>query len=197
MTAQPVAAAAPAPEAPFLPFARPDIGEPEIAAVVECLRSGWLTTGPNAKEFETRFAAAVHPGARALAVNSATSGLHLALEAVGVSAGDEVVVPVYTFTASAEVVRYLGADPAFVDIDPATFNTTAALLESAITERTRAAMPIGHAVTRELIGHITFVGLDHFVQAVQEHGHGQIEPQPSLEHFTRPFETFELERGLA
>lgn len=145
MTAQPVAAAAPAPEAPFLPFARPDIGEPEIAAVVECLRSGWLTTGPNAKEFETRFAAAVHPGARALAVNSATSGLHLALEAVGVSAGDEVVVPVYTFTASAEVVRYLGADPAFVDIDPATFNTTAALLESAITERTRAVMPVHFA----------------------------------------------------
>lgn len=145
MTEHPVAVAATVPEGPFLPFARPDIGEPEIAAVVECLRSGWLTTGPNTKEFETRFAAAVRPGARALAVNSATSGLHLALEAVGVSAGDQVVVPVYTFTASAEVVRYLGADPAFVDIDPTTFNTTAALLEAAITDRTRAVMPVHFA----------------------------------------------------
>ena len=133
------------PSMPFLPFARPDIGEAEIAAVVECIRSGWLTTGPNAKEFELRFAAKVHPGARALAVNSATSGLHLALEAVGVAAGDEVVVPVYTFTASAEVVRYLGADPTFVDIDPATLNTTSALLEGAVTPRTKAVMPVHFA----------------------------------------------------
>ncbi len=130
---------------PFLPFARPDITDAEIAGVVECLRSGWLTTGPKTKEFEDKFAAYMGTGARALAVNSATSGLHLALEAVGVSAGDEVVVPVYTFTATAEVVRYLGAHPRFVDIDPVSMNTTAGEIESALSSRTRAVMPVHFA----------------------------------------------------
>ncbi|MDB4891919.1 MAG: UDP-4-amino-4,6-dideoxy-N-acetyl-beta-L-altrosamine transaminase [Gemmatimonadetes bacterium] len=130
---------------PFLPFARPDIGEPEISAVVECLRSGWLTTGPRTKEFERRFADVVQPGAHALAVNSATAGLHLALEAVGVSPGDEVIVPDYTFTASAEVVRYLGAEPVFVDVDHSTLNVTVDRLEAAVTSRTKVIMPVHFA----------------------------------------------------
>jgi UDP-4-amino-4-deoxy-L-arabinose-oxoglutarate aminotransferase len=130
---------------PFLPFARPDIGEQEISAVVECLRSGWLTTGPRTKEFERRFADVVQPGAHALAVNSATAGLHLALEAVGVSPGDEVIVPDYTFTASAEVVRYLGADPVFVEVDPCTLNVTAERLEAVVTPRTKVIMPVHFA----------------------------------------------------
>ncbi|MEO8620967.1 MAG: DegT/DnrJ/EryC1/StrS aminotransferase family protein [bacterium] len=129
-------------EPPFLPFARPDIGDREIDAVVECLRSGWLTTGPRTKEFERQFASMVRPGAQALAVNSATAGLHLALEALGVSAGDEVIVPDYTFTASAEVVRYLGADPVFVDVDARTLNVTVEALEAAVTPRTKVVMPV-------------------------------------------------------
>jgi dTDP-4-amino-4,6-dideoxygalactose transaminase len=133
------------PALPFLPFARPDIGEPEIAAVVECLRSGWLTTGPRTKEFEQRFADVVRPSAQALAVNSATAGLHLALEALGVSPGDEVIVPDYTFTASAEVIRYLGADPVFVDVDSRTLNVTAERLEAAVTSRTKVVMPVHFA----------------------------------------------------
>ena len=105
----------------FLPFALPDLGEEEIAEVVDCLRSGWMTTGPKAKKFEQDFSEFI--GVKhSLAVNSATSGLHLALEAVGVVHGDTVITTPYTFTATAEVIRYLGADPLFVDIDAATFN---------------------------------------------------------------------------
>ncbi len=106
----------------FLPFSLPDIGDEEIAEVVSSLKSGWLTTGPKAKQFEEDFAAFIGNGVEAVAVNSATAGLHLALEAAGIGPGDKVITTPYTFTATAEVVRYLGADPVFVDIDPQTFN---------------------------------------------------------------------------
>ena len=105
---------------PFLPFALPDIGEAEIAEVVDTLRSGWITTGPKTRRFEEDFAAWLgEPALHALAVNSATAGLHLALEALGIGPGDEVITTTHTFTATAEVVRYLGADVVLVDIDPA------------------------------------------------------------------------------
>jgi dTDP-4-amino-4,6-dideoxygalactose transaminase len=105
----------------FLPFALPDIGLEEIEEVVDCLKSGWLTTGPKTLLFEKEFASFI--GAPfALAVNSATAGLHLALEAIGLSEGDQVITTPYTFTASAEVIRYLNADPIFVDIDPNTMS---------------------------------------------------------------------------
>ncbi len=105
----------------FLPFALPLLGEDEITEVTDTLRSGWLTTGPKTAQFEKDFGAFI--GADyALAVNSATSGLHLALEAVGVGKGDKVITTTNTFTATAEVIRYLGADPILVDIDPKTFN---------------------------------------------------------------------------
>ena len=105
----------------FLPFALPLLGEEEISEVSDTLRSGWLTTGPKTAQFEKDFCEFI--GADyALAVNSATSGLHLALEAVGVGKGDKVITTPYTFTATAEVIRYLGADPVLVDIDPKTFN---------------------------------------------------------------------------
>jgi len=126
----------------FLPYALPDIGEEEIAEVIDALRSGWLTTGPKTKRFEDDFAAFIGNGVRARAVNSATAGLHLALEAVGVAAGDEVITTPYTFTATAEVVRYLGADPVFVDIDPSTLNIDPDRIEAAITERTKAILPV-------------------------------------------------------
>ena len=96
---------------PFLPFALPEIGDDEIAEVVDTLRSGWLTTGPKAKRFEDDFSAFLgDPALQSLAVNSATAGLHLALEALGIGPGDEVITTTHTFTATAEVVRYLGAD---------------------------------------------------------------------------------------
>jgi dTDP-4-amino-4,6-dideoxygalactose transaminase len=126
----------------FLPFALPDIGEEEIAEVVDSLRSGWLTTGPKTRRFEADFTAFLGGGVESIAVNSATAGLHLALEACGIGDGDEVIVPAYTFTATAEVVRYLGAHPVFVDIDPATLNIDPARIEAAITPRTRALIPV-------------------------------------------------------
>ncbi len=127
-----------------LPFALPDIGEAEIAAVVEVLRSGWLTTGPTTKAFETEFAEFVH-AENAVAVNSATSGLHLAYEALGVGPGDQVLMPTWTFTATAEAVRYLGADPVFVDIDPATYLMDLAAADAAVTDRTVVVAPVHFA----------------------------------------------------
>lgn len=106
----------------FIPFALPDIGEEEIAEVVDSLRSGWITTGPKVKRFEDDFAAFIGDGVGAVSCNSATAGLHLALEAIGIGPGDKVLTTPYTFTATAEVIRYLGADPVFADIDPVTFN---------------------------------------------------------------------------
>lgn len=129
----------------FLPFALPDICEDEINEVLDSLRSGWLTTGPKTKRFEDDFASFVGNGCEAIAVNSATAGLHLALEAVGISQGDEVITTPYTFTATAEVIRYLGADPVLVDIDADTFNIDASKIEAAITSRTKAIVPVHFA----------------------------------------------------
>ncbi|MBS1791597.1 MAG: DegT/DnrJ/EryC1/StrS family aminotransferase [Acidobacteria bacterium] len=129
----------------FLPFALPDIGEDEIAEVVDSLRSGWLTTGPKTHRFEREFADFIGSDIQALAVNSATAGLHLVLEAFGIGPGDEVITTPYTFTATAGVVRHLGADPVFVDIDPKTFNLDPAKIERAITERTKAIIPVHFA----------------------------------------------------
>jgi len=119
----------------FLPFALPDIGEAEIAEVLDSLRSGWLTAGPKTKRFEEDFARFVGDGVEAVAVNSATSGLHLALEAIGIAPGDEVITTTYTFTSTAEVVRYLGADPVFVDIDPQTLTIDPVKLDKTIADR--------------------------------------------------------------
>ena len=138
----------------FVPFALPDVGDREIDAVVEAMRSGWLTTGPNAAAFEREFVDDLigssgtpesNGSVAALAVNSATAGLHLALEAIGVGPGDEVIVPTWTFTATAEVVRYLGATPVIVDVDPATLNIDLAAAEAAVTDRTAAIMPVHFA----------------------------------------------------
>ena len=130
----------------FLPFALPDIGEDEIAEVIDSLRSGWVTTGPKTKKFENDFSTFLgDPTIEAIAINSATSGLHLALEALGIGPGDEVILPSYTFTATAEIVRYLGATPIIVDVLEETFNISPACIEAAITTRTRAIIPVHFA----------------------------------------------------
>lgn len=129
----------------FLPFALPDIGEDEITEVVDTLRSGWLTTGPKTKRFEEEFAEYLGDGVEALAVNSATAGLHLAAEAAGIGPHDEVITTPFTFTATAEVVRYLGADPVFCDVREDTLNIDPERIEKKITGRTRAIMPVHFA----------------------------------------------------
>ncbi|MBZ0169001.1 spore coat protein [Candidatus Methylomirabilis lanthanidiphila] len=124
-----------------IPFHLPSIGEEEIAEVVETLRSGWLTTGPKVRRFEEMFAAYV--GARhAIAVNSGTAALHLALEAVGIGPGDEVILPTYTFAATGEVVAYLGAHPVLTDCRPDTFNIDVTTIEPLITPKTKAIIPV-------------------------------------------------------
>src|SRR5712692_9954484 len=104
-----------------VPFFRPDLGEEEIQEVVTTLRSGWLTSGPRVLRFEQDFAAAVG-AAHAVAVNSCTAALHLAVEALGLRPGQAVLVPTMTFAATAEIVRYQGAVPILVDCDPITHN---------------------------------------------------------------------------
>lgn len=127
--------------AEFIPFHVPQIDEEEIRAVVETLRSGWLTTGLKAKQFEEDFARYVGAG-HAVAVNSCTAALHLALETIGISEGDEVIVPTMTFTASAEVVLYLKAKPVLVDCLPDSLNIDPDQIERAITSKTKAVIPV-------------------------------------------------------
>lgn len=128
----------------FLPFHVPEIGEEEIQSVVETLRSGWLTTGTKAKQFEAEFAQRIGVP-HALAVNSCTAALHLALEAVGVTEGDEVIVPTMTFAATAEVAYYLKAKPVLVDCRPDTLNIDVDRIEQAISPRTKAIIPVHFA----------------------------------------------------
>ena len=161
---------------PFLPFALPEIGEDEIAEVVDTLRHGWVTTGPKARRFEQDFAAFLGgadpvPGLEAIAVNSATAGLHLALEAVGVGPGDEVITTTHTFTASAEVARYLGADVRLVDIDPATLCIDPAAIEAAITPRTRAIVPVHFAGRAAEMGEILAIARRHGLKVVEDAAH--------------------------
>jgi dTDP-4-amino-4,6-dideoxygalactose transaminase len=157
---------------PFLPFARPEIGEDEIAEVVDTLRSGWVTTGPKAKRFEDDFAAFLgDPSLHAMAVNSATAGLHLALEALGIGPGDEVITTTHTFTATAEVVRYLGADVVLVDIDPATLCISPEAVEAAITPRTRAIVPVHYAGRAAEMGALLDIARRHGLKVVEDAAH--------------------------
>jgi len=156
----------------FLPFALPLIGEDEINEVVDTLRSGWLTTGQKTVTFEKDFAEFVE-ASHALAVNSATSGLHLALEAVGVGPGDVVITTPYTFTATAEVIRYLGADPVLVDIDPKTFNINPELIREAIEkhDNVKAIMPVHFAGQACEMDEILAIAKEHDIKVVEDAAH--------------------------
>ena len=167
----------PMPDAPpFMPFAQPEIGEEEIAEVVDTLRSGWVTTGPKAKRFEDDFGAfldgsAGDPALHCMAVNSATAGLHLALEALGIGPGDEVITTTHTFTATAEVVRYLGADVVLVDIDPATLCIDPRLVEAAITARTKAIMPVHYGGLAADMPALLAIAKRHSLKVVEDAAH--------------------------
>jgi dTDP-4-amino-4,6-dideoxygalactose transaminase len=130
--------------AKFLPFHRVSIEEEEIRAVVEVLRSGWLTTGPRALEFEAAFARFIG-ASHALAVNSCTAALHLAFAAIGLAEGDEVILPTMTFAASGEAVLNCKARPVLVDCEEGTFHCDPGQIERAITSRTRAILPVHYA----------------------------------------------------
>lgn len=128
----------------FLPFSRPSIGDEEVAAVTRVLRSGWITTGPECQQLEAQFAERV--GARyTVAVSSATGAMHIALLALGVGPGDEVITPSQTWVSTANMICLLGATPVFVDVDRDTLMTDADLIEQAITPRTKAIVPVHYA----------------------------------------------------
>lgn len=157
---------------PFLPFALPEIGEEEIAEVVDTLRSGWVTTGPKAKRFEEDFVVFLGDTTlQALAVNSATAGLHLALEALGIGPGDEVITTTHTFTATAEVARYLGADVVLVDIDPATLCIDPRQVEAAITPRTKAILPVHYAGLAADMVSLLAIAKKHGLKVVEDAAH--------------------------
>ena len=138
----------------WIPFFRPWIEPDDVEAVAEALRSGWLTTGPRAKEFERAFAERV--GARrAIAVNSCTSGLHAGLVALGAGPGTEVVTSPYTFVATVETIVLAGARPVLVDVEPDTLNVDPRAVELALGPRTRAVVPVdfaGHPCDLDAIG---------------------------------------------
>ena len=160
-----------APPPAFLPFARPDIGEAEIDAVARAMRSGWLTTGPETRAFEQEFAAYLGGGVHAIAVTSATAGLHLALESIGVGPGDEVIAPTLTFTATVEVARYLGADAVLVDVDPVTLNIDPAQVEAAITSRTKAILPVHYGGLACDMPALFDIARRHGLQVVEDAAH--------------------------
>jgi len=155
-----------------VPFARPSIGPEEEEAVLEVLRSGWLTTAGQSQAFEKEFAA--YTGAsHALAVNSATAGLHLALEALKIGPGDRVITTPYTFTASAEVIRYLNADPLFVDIERDTLNIDPDGIARAVArdKKVRALIPVhigGRPCSMDLI---TEIARNHRIPIVEDAAH--------------------------
>lgn len=129
------------PRESFLAFGQPDIREPEIQEVIDTLRSGWLGTGPKTKAFEREFAAYAR-AEHAVAVNSCTAGLHLALLALGIGPGDEVITSALTFAATVNVIVHVGATPVLVDVDEASQNMDPELVARAITRRTRAIIPV-------------------------------------------------------
>ncbi len=145
---------------PFIPVARPDLSGNEEKYVVEAIRSSWISsTGPFVKRFEEEFAEMCGTRA-AIAVCNGTVALHLALLALDVRAGDEVLVPSLTYVATANAVRYVGAEPVFVDVDPDTWCIDPALLEASITRRTRGIIAVhlyGHPADMDAINHIAAV----------------------------------------
>jgi dTDP-4-amino-4,6-dideoxygalactose transaminase len=154
----------------FLAFHQPDISDDEIHETVEALKSGWVTTGPKTKEFERRFAEYVG-ASHAIAVNSCTAAMHLALEATGLESGDEVITTPYTFAATAEVVRYFNAKPVFVDICPTDLNIDPDRIEAAVTERTRAIIPVHIAGLPAELDAICAIAARHGLAVIEDAAH--------------------------
>jgi len=153
-----------------IPFHRPSLGEDEVRAVADVVRSGWLTTGPRCIEFEEKFAHKI--GVKhALAVSSCTAALHLALEALGIGAGDEVLVPTLTFAATAEVVAYLKAKPVLVDSEPSFLQIDIRDAERKITSRTRAIIPVHFAGACADMSSVTEFAAAHKLHVVEDAAH--------------------------
>jgi len=154
----------------FLPFSPPFIGEEEIAEVVDSLRSGWITTGPKVKRFQEAFA--TYLGApQALALSSCTAALHTALSVLGIGRGDEVVTTTMTFCSTVSVIEHVGARPVLVDVEPDTLNLDPAAVAAALSERTRAILPVHYAGHPADLDPLTALADEHGLVVVEDAAH--------------------------
>ncbi|MEW6580000.1 MAG: DegT/DnrJ/EryC1/StrS aminotransferase family protein [Chloroflexota bacterium] len=154
----------------FLPFSPPAISEEEIAAVTDTLRSDWITTGPKTRRFESEFAQYLGAPA-ALALNSCTAGLHLALVTLGIGPGDEVITTPMTFCSSVNVIEHVGARPMLTDIEPDTLTIDPARVADAITPRTRAILPVHYAGHPADMGPLVELARQHGLYLVEDAAH--------------------------
>lgn len=154
----------------LLPFSRPSIGAEEINAVEQVLQSGWITTGPRNRQLEIDFSAAF--GCRhAIAVSSATAGMHIALMALGIGPGDEVITPSQTWVSTANMIELLGARPVMIDVDRDTLMVDAGAVEKAITPRTKAIVPVHYAGAPLDLDPLRAVALRHGIPLVEDAAH--------------------------
>jgi dTDP-4-amino-4,6-dideoxygalactose transaminase len=154
----------------YLPFSAPHITQAEIREVVKTLESGWLTTGKKARKFEERFSEYI--GSRhAVSVSSGTAALFLSLMVEGVGAGDEVITTPFTFVSSANVIHHLGGKPVFVDIEPETFNIDPDRIAPAVTDRTRALLPVHYSGLPCDMPHIMRIARQHRLRVVEDAAH--------------------------
>ncbi len=154
----------------FIPFSRPSLSDAAINEVVDCLQSGWITTGPRVKQFETQlkdYLRAPH----ALAVASATAGLHLALLALRLQPGDEVITSPLTFVASVNAIVLAGGKPVFADIDPHTFNIDPQKIKAAVTPHTKAIMPVHFAGLPTDLDPIYTIAEQHNLRVIEDAAH--------------------------
>ncbi|MDR0292214.1 MAG: DegT/DnrJ/EryC1/StrS family aminotransferase [Elusimicrobium sp.] len=154
----------------FLPFAKPAVAEDAVAAVSQCLRSGWLTTGPRTIEFEEVFKNYTG-AAHALAVNSATAGLHAAFTALNLKPGDEVITTPMTFAATVNTIIFAGGKPVLSDIDPHTLNITPANIEKKITSKTKAICPVHFAGRPCDMAEIEAIAKKHNLYIIEDAAH--------------------------
>lgn len=154
-----------------MPFSRPSIGEAEINRVVACLKSGWITTGALAKEFEDKFCALTSAG-ESIALNSATAGMHLTLSALNIGKGDEIITPSLTFASTVNMIALRGATPVFVDVDYGTLNINSELIEEAITSRTKAIIPVHFAGAPVDMDKINQLARKHDLSVIEDAAHG-------------------------
>ena len=154
----------------FLPFSRPAMGQEELAAVSEVLQSGWITTGPKNQALEQAFCE-LTGNKHAIAVSSATAGMHVALMALGIQAGDEVITPSLTWVSTLNMIVLLGAEPVMIDVDRDTLMVTPESIEEAITPRTRAIIPVHYAGAPADIDAIRAIGERHGIPVIEDAAH--------------------------
>jgi len=154
----------------FLPFSRPEMGESELAAVREVFASGWITTGPKNQQLEQAFCQ-LTGNQHAIALSSATAGMHVTLMALGIKAGDEVITPSLTWVSTLNMIALLGAEPVMIDVDRETLMVTPELIEAAITPRTRAIVPVHYAGAPADIDAIRVLGERYGIPVIEDAAH--------------------------